>query len=221
MDHPRRGTGGEAPRGPDALPGPHGAGRSGPATAPTGPRNPGRRPGHPAPTVDPRRKPSHRRRTAWLAATVVVALAAIGVALYVVNGTGHRNTPPGAQRPASTTQTTPGAADGQPSYKRMVAVVSEFYGLLPQHQAEAYTMLSASYRKTHTFRQFEVFYNTITTVVPSGFQQLGANTVQAVLTFTTNMGRVTHEPYRFTIRTSPTTGALQIDNAVAVRTAGM
>jgi serine/threonine protein kinase len=170
----------------------------------------------------PQRKPGRRRRSLWLALTVTVAIAAIGVALVMVNRAGHGG-PPAAAGMANTTTTAPpaaaGAGKGQPSLAQMADVVTRFYALLPGHPRAAYPLLSPAYQATHPFAKFQAFYATIKSVVPSTFVQIAPDTVRAVVNFTKTNGTTTHEPYRFTIR--PVNGSLLIQDAVAIRDDGM
>jgi serine/threonine-protein kinase len=151
---------------------------------------------------------------------IVVALLAIGGAVYLVERAG-RHTPPQAGTTATTAPPTrptvpPTLADGTPSFGAMTELVTRYYGLLPDDLNDAFQLLSVRLQNKTTFVGFRTFYAGINRVVPNGFRQVGPNMVTAVINFVTKRGAVTHEPYRFTIIARR--GTLVIDNAV--RTAG-
>lgn len=154
-----------------------------------------------------------RRRPVRLAMVVVIALIAVGTAVFVVNRTGQGGTPQAAP-PQATTTVPPTLPAGPPSFVAMTNLVTKYYGLLPADQNDAYLLLSSKYHAKISFAEFSNFYNTIAQVVPNNFHQVGPNTITAVINFVTVRGAVTHEPYRFTIASHD--GLLVIDNAIQV-----
>ncbi|HVV21169.1 MAG TPA: serine/threonine-protein kinase [Pseudonocardiaceae bacterium] len=171
------------------------------------------------PPPAPQRPTTRKRRSGWLALVVVVALAAVGIAIFVVDRAGGHGTPPSANGTGSvTTSTTAPVGNGPPTLAAMTDLVTRFYGFLPGDTADAYPLLGPVYQAKHPLVEFRNFYATIRAVRPTNFEMVGQYAVRAVITFTTKRGVVTHEPYRFTIR--PRNGRLVIDNAVAVH-AGM
>jgi hypothetical protein len=165
--------------------------------------------------------PQARRRAVRLAMVVVIALVAVGAAVFVVDRAGRGTSvqaagPSGAVvAPPVVTSVAPPVV---PSLATMRGLVTRYYGLLPGDVNGAYQLLSARYRAKVTFNQFRGFYATIAEVVPNDFQQTGPNTITAVINFAPRHGAVTHEPYRFTVVTRD--GALLIDDAVAVGRVG-
>jgi hypothetical protein len=154
-----------------------------------------------------------RRRPVRLAMVIVIALLAIGTAVFVVNRAGQGGTPQAAP-PQPTTTVPPTLPAGPPSFVAMTNLVTKYYGLLPADQNDAYLLLSSKYHAKISFAEFSNFYNTIAQVVPDNFHQVGPNTITAVINFVTVRGAVTHEPYRFTIVNHD--GLLVIDNAIQV-----
>jgi hypothetical protein len=171
----------------------------------------------PAPAPRP---PGRKRRSAWLATVVVVALAAVGVAIYVVDRAGGHGTSPTAAGMGGSSATTTKAPvpAGPPTLTAMTDLVTKFYGFLPADTADAYPLLGPGYQAQHSLAQFKNFYGTIQSVQPGNFEKVGPYSVRAVITFVTTKGATSHEPYRFTIHSRD--GTLFIDNAVALR-AGM
>ncbi len=162
-----------------------------------------------------------RRRPVRLAMVVVIALVAVGIAVFVVDRTGTGGTPQAAgssgAAPPVATSTPPTLPAGPPTFPAMTNLVMKYYGLLPGDVNGAWLLLSSQYRTKVTFEQFRAFYNTIAEVVPNNFHQVGPNTITAVINFVTRRGAVTHEPYRFTIVNRD--GLLIIDNAVMINRA--
>ena len=173
----------------------------------------------PTQTVRHRLRPVHPvrpGRRVRLAVLVVIALLAVGTAVFVVDRAG-RGTPQAGQgngAASSTVTGPPTLAAGPPTFPAMSNLVTKYYGLLPGDVNDAWLLLSTQYRAKVTFDQFRAFYNTIAQVVPNNFHQVGPNSITAVINFVTRKGAVTHEPYRFTIVNQ--NGLLIIDNAVMV-----
>ncbi|HEX4702681.1 MAG TPA: serine/threonine-protein kinase [Pseudonocardiaceae bacterium] len=160
-----------------------------------------------------------RRRPLRLATMIVVALLAIGGAVYVVERAGHHTPPLAGTSTTSvvtTSPTVPPTVVGTPSFGGMTDLVTRYYRLLPGDVHDAFQLLSVRLQAKTTFTAFRTFYATINEVAPDGFRQVGPNMITAVINFVTKRGAVTHEPYRFTIIARR--GTLIIDNAV--RTAG-
>jgi hypothetical protein len=164
--------------------------------------------------------PRARRRAVRLAMVVVIALLAVGAAVFVVDRVGRGGSvqaagPSGAVvAPPVVTSVAPVV----PSLVTMRGLVTRYYGLLPGDLNGAYQLLSARFREKVTFGQFRGFYVTIAQVVPDNFRQTGPNTITAVINFAPRHGAVTHEPYRFTVVARD--GALLIDDAVPVGRVG-
>ncbi|HEX4722605.1 MAG TPA: protein kinase [Pseudonocardiaceae bacterium] len=155
-------------------------------------------------------RPGRRLRTAMV---VVIALIAVGTAVFVVDRAGKGNPQAGPTGGASSTVTGPPTlAAGPPTFTAMSNLVTKYYGLLPGDVNDAWMLLSTQYRSKVTFDQYRAFYNTIAQVVPNNFQQVGPNSITAVINFVTRKGATTHEPYRFTIVNQG--GLLIIDDAV-------
>jgi hypothetical protein len=164
--------------------------------------------------------PRARRRAVRLAMVVVIALVAVGAAVFVVDRAG-RGTSVQAAGPSGAVVAPPvvtSVAPAVPSLAAMRGLVTRYYGLLPGDLNGAYQLLSARFRAKVTFDQFRGFYVTIAQVVPNDFHQTGPNTITAVINFAPRHGAVTHEPYRFTVVARD--GALLIDDAVPVGRVG-
>jgi hypothetical protein len=157
-----------------------------------------------------------RRSPARLAMVVVIALVAVGAAVFVVDRAGRGAAPQASSgtTPPVAVSTPPTLPAGPPTFLAMTNLVTKYYGLLPGDVNDAWLLLSSQYQTRVTFDQFRAFYATVAQVVPDNFHQVGPTTITAVINFVTRKGAVTHEPYRFTIGSRD--GLLIIDNAVMV-----
>jgi hypothetical protein len=167
--------------------------------------------------------PARRRHRAQLALVIAVVVLAVGVALVLVDTAGSGGGvagPAPTVRPSTTAPAVAPVVNSPPTFAAMSATVSAYYALLPGDVTAAYRMLSTRYRVAHPLAEVRGFYAGIRSVGVSGFTPVGANSVRAVVTFVTNGGVTTHEPYRFTVVRRH--GTLLIDSALPVaRTAGM
>jgi hypothetical protein len=164
-------------------------------------------------------------RLLWVTFAIVLAVVVAGTVFYIVHAradarsvtTGQVGQSTTAQPGNGVTVAPNGGVSGPLTYIGMTHLITKYYGLLPDDVNDAVQLLSGSYRLKHSNSSVRKFYGTIQQVSVGKFEQVGANTVDAVVTFTTTGGAVSHEPYRFTVVLRH--GTLLIDNAVL--TSGM
>lgn len=153
---------------------------------------------------------------------IVLAVVVAGTVVYIWHARTDTKSATTGQVGQSTTARPGGGATGAPNggvngpltYIGMTHLITRYYGLLPGDVNDAVQLLSGSYRLKHSNASVRNFYGTIQQVSVGRFDQVGPNTVDAVVTFTTTGGAVSHEPYRFTVVLRH--GTLLIDNAVPI-----
>lgn len=157
----------------------------------------------PGPAVPPPR-PVRRNRAlrVLLVAAVAVAVVAAGVVVLTQLSAGVQRAAGGtvvttAAPPATTVR--PTVVDGTPTVAAMTALLTTYYGLLPDRQDAAWRLLAPSYQQRTGLVSFHEFYNHIRAVSVENIHRVSGNVLAATVVFTTDRGVVSHEPYRFVI----------------------
>jgi serine/threonine protein kinase len=153
---------------------------------------------------DPRR---HRFRLSTLAVVALVVLVVLGgvLAAYEFGGATAGSTS------AAGAPEIP--VNGRPTAGQLESFVRAYYALLPDQTRQAWAMLGPAARAaSNGYDGFTRFYDSLDSVsFAAPPKAINAQTVRATLRFARKNGRVTDEPYRFTVVPGPN-GRLQMSS---------
>jgi serine/threonine-protein kinase len=163
-----------------------------------------------------------KRGSAGLIATICVVVLLVvvtGIIASKMLNRPHNTNATGGSAAVTSTTTPPVPEVGvntapKLTYSQMRTQLINYYSLLPNDTQDAFGDLAPHYQQKTGFNNFSGFYAGISSVNVKDILPIGADGLQAVVTFVKSGGGTTHELYRFTFTIGQ--HKLLISNAVRV-----